>query len=253
MAGIVYEDVTFDTTDGVQLHGWFMPFQDQEGEAFDDPGPVVILPSDGNDNMGSVLWHYFHFFRGTPWHVLAFDWRGFGKSGAWEIDTTSVVIPELVTDLEAAINYAKGRPEFNGNLGVMAWGPAGAVAMAAAAGRDDVGAIAVRGIYTTQAEYCARLTLDTGESRWLPNPAWPSDEEPIAIAPKLEVPVFVVVGENDTVTPPAMAEAVHDSLAGPKKLWVAPGASVVPEAMHVMPFAIKLHEFFRAHLGTGGF
>jgi len=87
LANVAYEDVRIHAADGVELHGWSIPFQDQEGRGFHDAGSIVILPTDGEENM-SAAWHYYTFFRGTPGHVLAFDWRGFGTSGAGAIDTT---------------------------------------------------------------------------------------------------------------------------------------------------------------------
>lgn len=257
LANIAYEDVRIQAVDGVALHGWFMPFQDQDGRAFHDAGPIVILPTDGEDNMSAVLWHYYTFFRGAPWHVLAFDWRGFGTSGAWAIDTTQVVIPELMTDLTAAIEYAKGRPEYDGeNLGLLAVGPAAAVALAVSAGRTDLRALVVRGVYTTQAEYCAQMKRAKEAARCGANARWPARLEPVEAAKKVETPVLIVVGEDDQVTPPAMARAVLDSLAGPKEFWIAPKAGHTgfesPEFIHQRPFTLKLHGFFRLHLGTAG-
>ncbi len=256
-AEMPYEDVTFPTSDGVVLHGWLFPFQDQEGRTFREPGPFVILPTDGSDNMGSVLWHYYNFLRGTPWHVLAFDWRGFGTSGAAEIDTTTVVMPEFVLDLGAAIDYVKERPEFDGkHVGILAFGPGAAVALATAANRTDVSALVVRGIYTTQAEYCSQVANSAPESPCSPNPRWPAALEPINVASESKTPVLLVVGEKDVITPPRMMQAVHAALSGPKEVWVAPGAGHAgydsPEFVHQRPFAVKLHEFFKLHMGTAG-
>jgi pimeloyl-ACP methyl ester carboxylesterase len=256
-AKITYDDVTFGAVDGTTLHGWFLPFQDQEGKAFREPAPIVIMPTDGNDNMGSLLWHYYNFFRGAPWHVLMFDWRGFGSSARWNIDTTLVIIPEFQTDLAAAIDYAKERPEFDGqHLGILACEAAAAVALAAAATRDDVDAVAVRGAYTTQAEFCARCRAQKLPVACTANPGWPAEREPIRIAPRVKTPVLVVVGESDALTPPAMAQALHAALAGPKQYWVAPRAGHTgfesPEYIHLKPFTVKLHGFFGRHLGTAG-
>jgi pimeloyl-ACP methyl ester carboxylesterase len=256
MAGIAYEEVSFGAADGILLQGWFMPFQDHRGQSFADPAPVVVVPSDGSDNMGSVLWHYFRFFRGAPWHVLAFDWRGFGKSAPWDIDSTYVVIPELVLDLDAAIEYAKARPECDGNLGIVAWGPAAAVAMATVAGRDDVGALVLRGAFTTQAEYCERLGDLRSRIQVRPNPDWGESNEPLATAPKLGLPVFITVGEEDPLTPPEMARRLYDLMDGPKALWIVPRAAhdgeTAPEVVDGDGYTVRLHRFLSGTLGTGG-
>jgi hypothetical protein len=41
---------------------------------------------------------------------------------------------------------------------------------------------------------------------------------------KFARPVAIIVGENDGTTPPEGARRLFESLAGPKKLWVVPGA-----------------------------
>jgi pimeloyl-ACP methyl ester carboxylesterase len=124
------------------------------------------------------------------------------------------------------------------------------------AARSDVQALVVRGIYTTQAEYCARVTSTNAGARCSANPSWPARREPIRVATSVKTPVLLVVGEEDRLTPPAMARAVHDSLAGPKELWIAPQAGHTgfesPEYVHQRPFAVKLHGFFKLHLGTAG-
>jgi uncharacterized protein len=253
MADIVHEDVTFRAMDGVTLRGWLLPFQDQSKRAFPNPGPFVILPADGSDNRGSVLWHYYMTLLGAPWHVLTFDWRGFGDSGNWDIDTTQVVIPQFMTDLNAAIDYAKSRPECDGRIGILAYGPAAAVAIGVAAAREDVSAMVLRGVYTSQADYCAGRKAAKPPVACSVNTDWPALLEPVLAAKKVKTPVLLVVGEKDQVTPPAMAEAVRKAFAGPAELWRAPAAGHTgfesPEYIHTRQFAVKMHEFFKLHLG----
>jgi pimeloyl-ACP methyl ester carboxylesterase len=254
MAEIVNENVTFPTSDGLTLRGWFLPFQDQSKRAIPTPGPIIILPSDGSDNRGSVLWHYYMTLLGTPWHVLTFDWRGFGDSSNWDIDTTQVVIPEFITDLKAAVEYAKTRPECNGRVGILAYGPATAVALAAVASGADVDAMVLRGVYTRQADYCAGRQAAKPPVPCTPNARWPALMEPVVAAGHVTTPVLLVVGEKDEVTPPAMAETIRKALAGKTELWRAPGAGHTgfdsPEYRYTRQFAVKMHEFFKLHMGA---
>ena len=256
MAEIVNESVTFQTTDGLTLRGWFLPFQDQSKRAISTPGPIIILPSDGSDNRGSVLWHYYMTLLGTPWHVLTFDWRGFGDSSPWDIDTTQVVIPEMITDLRSAVEYAKTRPECNGRVGILAYGPAAAVALAAVASGAEIDALVLRGVYTTQADYCGGRKGAQPPIACTPNPRWPALLEPVVAAHKVVAPVLLVVGEKDTVTPPAMADAVRKALGGKTELWRAPAAGHTgfesPEYIYTRQFAVKMHEFFKLHMGAIG-
>jgi alpha-beta hydrolase superfamily lysophospholipase len=255
LAQIVYENVAFRTADGLTLRGWFFPFQDSTHTAIPKPGPIVILPTDGSDNMASVLWHYAMLMLGRPYHAMAFDWRGFGESANWDIDTTQVVIPELITDFKAAVEYAKTRPEYDGDhIGVFACGPGAAVVLAAAATQADVDAIALRGVYTNQAEYCAGRRTANPPVACTANPKWPAGLEPVAAAAKVQVPVLLIVGEKDEITPPAMSQTIMKALAGPKELWIAPQAGHAgyesPEFVHTRPVNGKVNNFFYRHLGS---
>ncbi len=70
-AGLAYEEVWFEATDGVKLHAWYLP---------GDPGQPVVLFCHGN--AGNIshrmenLWH----FRKLGLAVLIFDYRGYGRS-----------------------------------------------------------------------------------------------------------------------------------------------------------------------------
>lgn len=69
--GLTFEDAWFDSADGTKLHGWFMPH--------DQPRAYVLF-THGN---GGNLSHRFDLFQAL--HrlgvaVLAFDYRGYGRS-----------------------------------------------------------------------------------------------------------------------------------------------------------------------------
>jgi len=66
-----FEELTFRTSDGVMLHGWYMPHPDAR---------FTVLHFHGN--AGNIS-HRLHLYR--RWHafglsVFAFDYRGYGKS-----------------------------------------------------------------------------------------------------------------------------------------------------------------------------
>jgi len=256
-AGITYDDVRFRTPDGVELHGWFFPFQDREGNAIRDPAPIIILTPTEEGNMGANLWHYFRFLRGAPWHVLVFDWRGFGTSAEWPIDPDVLIMPEFVSDLHGAVNFARTLPEWDEeHIGVYATFMAGAVALATLAERDDVNCLAIRGIYTSQADLAANFKALDPATQPKVNERWPEKLEPIQVATRVHHPVFLVVGDEDPVTTVKMAEQVYQALPAKRQLWVAKGAGhrgeQIPEVVKMPEFTAKLHAFYRRYLGTAG-
>jgi len=70
--GLVYEDVTFATADGVQLHGWLV--------AAAHAGAPVVLFCHGNAGNISHRLEWLDILHGLGVGVLLFDYRGYGRS-----------------------------------------------------------------------------------------------------------------------------------------------------------------------------
>ncbi len=69
--GLVHQDVWFETTDGVKLHGWLI--------RTDDP-IATLLYCHGNAGNISYALEHIHALNKLGFEVFIFDYRGFGKS-----------------------------------------------------------------------------------------------------------------------------------------------------------------------------
>jgi hypothetical protein len=69
--GLDYEDVVFETSDGVQLHGWYVSADQARG---------VILFFHGNAGNISHRLDSIEFFHRLGFSVFIIDYRGYGKS-----------------------------------------------------------------------------------------------------------------------------------------------------------------------------
>ncbi len=69
--GLDYEDVVFKTTDGVQLHGWYVSANQARG---------VILFFHGNAGNISHRLDSIEFFHRLGFSVFIIDYRGYGRS-----------------------------------------------------------------------------------------------------------------------------------------------------------------------------
>ncbi|MGH8496664.1 MAG: alpha/beta hydrolase [Gammaproteobacteria bacterium] len=69
--GLRYENVTFRTSDGLELHGWFVPA---------DPARGVLLFMHGNAGNITHRLDSIALFNRLGLSVFIFDYRGFGKS-----------------------------------------------------------------------------------------------------------------------------------------------------------------------------
>jgi alpha-beta hydrolase superfamily lysophospholipase len=97
------EEVRFSSADGTGLHGWFLPAAgDRQGERA--LGAVLAV----HGNAGNVSNHvgFVDFLPPRGFHVLLFDYRGYGRS-----DRGRLRRPELYSDTEAALDALLARPE----------------------------------------------------------------------------------------------------------------------------------------------
>lgn len=66
-----HEDVSLTTSDGGEIHGWFLPTPDARG---------TILYFHGNAGNLSDILETLQEYHSWGYHVLAIDYRGYGKS-----------------------------------------------------------------------------------------------------------------------------------------------------------------------------
>jgi fermentation-respiration switch protein FrsA (DUF1100 family) len=115
--------VFFTSADGTRLHGWFVH---AEGEP---KGTVVHL----HGNAQNLTSHY-GFVAWLPragYNVFAFDYRGYGRSEG------SPTIPGVMADGAAAIEYARGRADVDGDRILVLGQSLGAAVAATVVGRQQ--------------------------------------------------------------------------------------------------------------------
>ncbi|MFH1117728.1 MAG: alpha/beta hydrolase [Pseudomonadota bacterium] len=89
--GLDFEDVWFETTDGIRLHGWMIPADPPEG---------LMLFCHGNAGNISHRLDNISRLHGINISVFIFDYRGYGRSGG------RISEAGLYTDTEAAYRTA---------------------------------------------------------------------------------------------------------------------------------------------------
>ena len=95
--GMDYKEV--EISGEVKLHGWF--FKPTEATK-----KIVIISDDGKGNMADNI-EIVSNFLSLGYHVLTYDYRGFGKSGEFKINSKFFIRSEFQKDLESVINYVK--------------------------------------------------------------------------------------------------------------------------------------------------
>ncbi len=222
--GLTYEDASFAASDGVRLHGWFVP----------GPRPINLLWLHGN--AGNVS-HRLQQLRLLHEHlgasILLFDYRGYGNSEASPSEAG------LYLDGEAAVTYLRSRGDVGTQPLVLFGQSLGANVAVEVARRTGPDGVVLEAPFPSLA-YLARLHYPYV-------PVWPlltGKYDAQARIREIAVPLLVVHGDRDDIVPLEAGKTVFEAAPGPKEFHVVKGAG------HNDPFVVGGAAYFGA---LGGF
>ncbi len=214
--GLGYEDVYFETSDGVTLHGWYVPGADDPSAG---PGQAVcVVWFHGNaGNIGHRVYNLALMHSRVGASVLLFDYRGYGRSEG------SPSEPGLYLDAEAAIEQAKLSCGV-GDDGIVLFGRSlgGAVAVEMATRRPFRAAVVESAFTSVKAMASVSNRVI---SRFLP---WfvvlKARYDNLAKIPSALSPVLIVHGDADSTVPHRMGLELYEAAPEPKAVHVVEGA-----------------------------
>ena len=213
--GTAYEDVSFTTSDGLRLEGWYVPTK--------NGATVIVIPGrKGPQKPARML-------AGHGYGVLLFDRRGEGES---EGDPNGFGWAGT-RDVEAAIAFLRERPEVDEDrIGALGLSVGGEVLLQAAAEIDGLQAVVSEGAGIRSVREAVDLP---GLDSWIvtgviglttaATAAFTSDLPPRGLkdlSAEITIPVFFIHatpgqgGENLTPT-------YYEAASQPKQLWAADG------------------------------
>jgi pimeloyl-ACP methyl ester carboxylesterase len=209
------QDFAFES-DGLRLKGWLF-----RGAGV-RRGTVIYLHGSADNRTSGIS--VAERFLGRGFDALAYDSRAHGES---EGGACTYGYHEK-RDLSRAIDHLPSQP-------VIAIGVSlgGAVALQAAADDRRIAAVVavatfsdLRTVAIERAPFVASrgnvesaFRLAEHEARFRVDEA-----SPLAAAPRITAPVFLIHGQGDLETPPAHSQRVFQTLTGPKRLLLVPGA-----------------------------
>lgn len=211
-----YEDVDLDVAAGLHLRGWL--FRTERPRR----GLVVYLHGVG-DNRASGIGVAAHF-NALGFDVLAYDSRAHGQSGG----TACTYGYYEKGDLRRALDQLGGGP-------VLAFGVSLGAAVALQAAAEDprialvIAVSPFSDLRTVGAErapfFASRADVDEAFLLAEAEASFRADEvSPAAAAARVRVPTLLIHGADDSDTRPAHSERIYRALAGPKRLFLVPGA-----------------------------
>jgi uncharacterized protein len=219
--GARHEDVSFTTSDGLRLRGWYVP--SKNGAA------VISFPGrKGTQKPARMLARH-------GYGVLLFDRRGEGESqgdpNAWGWDG--------YRDVDAAVRFLRRRPDVHGDrIGGIGLSVGGEMMLEAAARSKGLKAVVAEGA----GERSIHELLDmTGNDKWLALASYApltagialfsADAPPPSLADLVgriaPTPVFFIYGEHGQDGERNLNPTYFAAAHAPKTLWRVPGSGHV--------------------------
>jgi uncharacterized protein len=201
--GLAYEDVWFDTGDGVQLHGWWVPASG---------APVLVWFHGNAGNISHRLENIklLHDLVGVQ--VFIFDYREYGRSQG------RVSREGTFMDAAAAYRYVtatRRAPPADIVLFGRSLGTALATDLAV---KHPCRALILESAFTNSSDMAKMLAPFLFDWR----PKVPYDN--LGKIDKVKVPVLIIHGSDDEIIPMDMGRRVFVSANSPKDLYIIPGA-----------------------------
>ncbi len=201
--GLEYEDAWFPATDGVKLHGWWVP----------QPGAPTLVWFHGNaGNISHRLENVKLLHDEVGVQVFIFDYREYGRSQG-RISREGTFL-----DAAAAYRYAsetRGVAPADLVLFGRSLGTSLAVDLAA---REPCRCLIIESPFTNSSEMARLFAPFLFDWR----PRVPYDN--LGKIGRVRVPVLVVHGTDDEIIPVEMGRRVFAAANSPKELYAIPGA-----------------------------
>ena len=233
------EDVTFETTDGLRLAGWFVPAR--PGDPADRAGRArpAVLVCNANAGDRSMRARLAAALARMGLAVLLFDYRGYGGNPGHPTEEG------LAADARAALGYLEGRPEVDPERVIYFGESLGAAVALRLATERPPAALVLRSPFASLAEVGRRHYPVLPVSLLLRD-----RYDSAALAGRLDTPLLVVAGGRDQIIPASHSRRLFDAAPQPKRLVVLDGADHNDDELLAGP---RLLAELRAFLdGVGG-
>jgi len=222
--GLSYEDISFISSDGVKLKGWFIPVQNSQR--------TVVVCHGWSAERSNVL-PSTAFLHKAGYNLLYFDFRNHGESGG----ILSSIGPWEIQDLQAALDFLKGKKVAAEWVGVWGLSMGAAVALTSAAQNSTIKAVVAESAFSSYNEAIVRFAkLFYHIPRYPLTPLtllfvrWRLGLDPEEFSPRYFVdrisprPILFIQGGQDLRMPASEGMILYRLAKEPKELWTVPQA-----------------------------
>lgn len=234
--GLPAVDVWFESLDGTDLHGWWIPHRRARG---------TLLYCHGNSGSIAHQIGAMRFLRRLGAHLFVFDYRGYGRSAGRPSESG------LYRDVRAAWRrVVDGFGQDPSTVVLFGHSLGGAVAIDCALEHRPAGLI-VQSSFTSMKD-AARAVFPTLPVHWMARSRFRSLDK----VSRIEGPKLFVHGVADGTLPPTMSERLYEAAADPKDLYLVRGGGHNDVYRHGgLAYLRRLRRFFdssveRARVGA---
>ena len=208
--GVVFEDVRFKASDGVKLHGWFVPAR--AGGTAAGRAPTLIWFHGNGGNISHRVENIALLHQKVAANVFIFDYRGYGRSEGTPSEEGTY------RDAEGALRYLLSRKDVDGDRLVHFGRSLGAsVALEESLRRPPAGLILESPFTSIGAMAKALYVVPIG--RYMK-----TKYDNLSKIKKIRLPLLVLHGDRDGIVPFPMGKALFDAANDPKGFYVIQGA-----------------------------
>jgi fermentation-respiration switch protein FrsA (DUF1100 family) len=199
--GFNYEDVTFDSTDGTKLHGWFLPRPNSNR---------AVLYCHGNGEDVSSLGELAAMLGKTlQASVFAFDYRGYGQSQGRPDEAG------CIADGNAAQHWLAERVGIRPNDVVLMGRSLGSAVAVELAADNGARALVIENAFPTMTDVAA-FHYPWLPVRWIMSNRYDN----LSRIKRYEGPLLQSHGSQDELIPLQLARQLFDNAASTNKYWV---------------------------------
>jgi fermentation-respiration switch protein FrsA (DUF1100 family) len=207
--GLEFEDVFFSASDGIRLHGWFVPARSD----------VTLIYFHGNaGNIGHRVDIVLMLHQRLDVNVFIFDYRGYGRSEGSPSERG------FYLDAEAALGYLGSRQDIVQSKLVFYGHSIGAAVAVEMATRRQAQAVILESPFTS-VKAMARRVYPLLSRIVPPGLVVNSKYDSLSKIKRVHSPVLVLHGDRDEIAPFEMGRELFEAANEPKRFYAIKGAS----------------------------
>ena len=195
--GLDYESVSITTSDGIEIHGWFIPAKEERG---------ALLFFHGNAGNISHRLDSLEIFFNLGLSTFIIDYRGYGRSQG------SISEQGTYLDAEAALKYLTETRNFSPHKVVVLGRSLGGAIAADVASRHSLGALVLESAFTSVPDMATKL-YPIFPVRLLSRFQYNTKKSLLAVSS----PVLIIHSPDDEIIPFENGQQLYNSARKPKE------------------------------------